>query len=297
LAHTAALYNVRVRELGGDFQLLGGFDEAGTSLPAVLERYLTNFTQEDPERERIVRCLNVGSDGDELVAEMHFGESGLVQDIVDDGGNRVHRQVASETGLRRCWCVWWLTPTETMGWLALHNNNRAGIKTLLANGLTGQFRNEFDAHRLEIIPYVKQSALIEAIEQDQVTKVKLIRYEPPTDRAVAATNKWVHAGRFGKLELDISMRGRREMLKADLLKNFYAGDADAKAAIVQFEGLEFDEAKVEVDLGGKTRTFNIEHPESGHPMTVDLSDLEEDEDGEPTDDSVVAALRDILGDV
>jgi hypothetical protein len=299
LAHTAALYNVRVKERGGDHQRLGAFDDQATNLLDVLDAYLADFTQEDALRERMVRCLEVATDDDDLTATMQFGQSGLVADIIDEGGNRVHHQIASQTSLVRCGCLFRLPPAQTMGWLALHNNNRRGIKGLLATGLSTRFRDQFADHTLEITPYVQQDALIEAIQDDRVTKVKLIRYEPPNDRANEATDKWVQAGSFGKLELDISMRGRREMLKGDLLKRFYAEpqSADAKAAIVQFEGLEFEEAKVEVDLGGRTRTFNIEHPESGHPMTVDLDELELDADGDPTPESVRAGLLDALGSV
>jgi hypothetical protein len=98
----------------------------------------------------------------------------------------------------------------------------------------------------------------------------------------------------GKLELDITMRGRAEMLRADLLQRFFGGDPEARAAIVEFQGIPFEQAKIEVEVGGRTRTFNIEEPAAGHPMTVDLLDLERDDDGDPTADSVAAALREVL---
>lgn len=297
MGHTAALYTVRVKKRFSDYQLLGGFDEDATSLLDVLGAYLPDFEQEDADRERVVRCLSALTEGDELVATMQHGQSGVAADIVDDQGDRQYRQVASDTQLLRCGCLFKLPSAETTGWLALHINNGRGIKGLLATGLWTRFREEFADYTLEINPYVQQSALMEAIEQDQLLKVKLIRYEKPHDRAVQATNRWVHGGSFGKLELDISVRGRGEMLKADLLKRFYRGDQSALGEIIEFAGIPFEQAKIEVDLDGRLRTFNIERPESGHPMTVDLEDLVADDDGEPTPDSVLAALRAVLGSV
>jgi hypothetical protein len=60
---------------------------------------------------------------------------------------------------------------------------------------------------------------------------------------------------------------------------------------VEFNGLEFDTAKVEVALtDGTTRTFNIETPDAGHAFTVEMDKLDF-EDGEPTDKSIFAELR------
>lgn len=77
----------------------------------------------------------------------------------------------------------------------------------------------------------------------------------------------------------------------DLLARFFGGDKEAFGEIVEFNGLEFDQAKVEVALAnGTTRTFNIETPDAGHAFTVDMDQLDF-EDGEPTDESVFAELR------
>src|SRR5207253_4373071 len=136
------------------------------------------------------------------------------------------------------------------------------------------------------------SVLEEAVRRDQIAKVRLIKLERPEDRAVAATDKWIRAGAVGRLELDITARGRAERVLPSLIQRFLlGGDKSAFGEIIEFEGIKFDEAKVEVVLEDETRrTFNIEEPDSGHPFTEDLRDLEV-EDGEPTERSLFAALQ------
>jgi hypothetical protein len=57
--------------------------------------------------------------------------------------------------------------------------------------------------------------------------------------------------------------------------------------------MDFDEAKVTVNLGGNTRTYNIEQPATGHPMTMRL-DIGY---GKPSDEAIFEALRGALGSV
>jgi hypothetical protein len=128
-----------------------------------------------------------------------------------------------------------------------------------------------------------------------------VKYVRPDDRAVAANTKWVPAGEWGSYELKIKgERGHR--LTPKLLRDYMNADGVKKgqafSEIVEFEGMTFDEVKVEVELeNGTRRTFNLEKPSSGHPMTIDLENLKLDKDQEPTEASVFVALRAALDEV
>jgi hypothetical protein len=90
----------------------------------------------------------------------------------------------------------------------------------------------------------------------------------------------------------IAAAGKEFRLISNLLKK-YRSDKSAFNEIVVFQGMEFDKASVEVVLpDGRTRTFNIQSPNKGHAITVDLEDLDLEEDGKPGKDSLFDALRD-----
>jgi hypothetical protein len=296
LGHAAALYTVHVKEPRGDHQPLGDIDGAGTYLLDVLADYVANLGEiSDEDGERILRCLDSRSNGDELIMTMQLGQSGVVADIVDADQNPRLRQIWTDTALIRCGGLFKLPRQQVMGWLALHVNNGRGIKGLLDRAVPPRFRTEFD-RILELRPFIRGSALREAIEADKLAKVRLLRYERPADRANASTNRWVPADQYGKIELDISARGRGQMLKTAVLQRFLAGDGGAHDEIFEFAGMTFEQVKVEVDVDGRRRTFNLQNPTAGHPMTIDIQP-DFDDEGEPREESLIGALREALGAV
>lgn len=273
MAHRAALYTVRVKQKWSqDYRLLGDIDEAGTSLADIFVQYLTGFESPSEEGTKIVRCTTATQNGEELLASLQHGESGVAAEIVDGDGAHQYSQAWTDTQLLRCGGLFVLPQAETTGWLALHVNNNRGVKSLLEAGLLQRFGNQFDDLGLGITPFVHTSALREAIEQDRVANVRLIKFERPDDRAVAATSKWVRGGEWGKIEVKMSARGRAQRLATGLLRRFVGDDAEQQQAafdeIIEFEGITFDQAKVEVVLPNDTRrTFNLEQPAAGHPIT------------------------------
>jgi hypothetical protein len=294
MSHRAALYTVEVRpKRDKEPRLLGDFDGAGTSLLEVLRGYLgVAFASANPAKTKEVRIANCRVDENEerlAVAATH-GRSGLKAQIVDQAGQLQFEQATTDSQLLQCACLFWLPPTQRRGWLAIHVNNGRGIKTLLENGIQEKFRADHPGFVLQMHPYVERSVLDKAIEEDRIGKVKLVKLERPSDQAMAITNKWIPGGVVGKFELSISAKTRGEHVLPDLIRRFLSSNHVAREEIIEFEGVEFDEASVEVetDEGGQ-RTFNIERPEAGHAFTEDLEGLELVE-GEPTHESVIQAL-------
>jgi hypothetical protein len=260
---------------------------------------MSDFESVSADGSKIVRCVNPKIEGDELLVMCQTGQKGVASDLMGPAGDLRFHRTADDTELLRCGCLLRLAPAEETGWLAAHINNGQGIKGLLEKELTARFRHDFSDLVLEIIPYVLGSALREAIEQDRIDKVKLVKRELANDRANAATDKWVRSGVPAKIELQITPRARAEHVVTVLLRKFIVDeDHSVFGDIVEFEGMRFDEARVEVVAGnGARRTFNIEKPDSGHPVTETLGQLELLPDGEPDETSLFAELRKALSTV
>jgi hypothetical protein len=296
--HRAAFYTVHVREKRvpkADPRPLGDIDEGGTRLIDVLTTYLgDDFEVRTEDGLKAIRCVASTVVGNELRATLQHSQTGVAADLHDPRGQFKAHQGVEDQYLVKCVALFQLDPTQSIGWLAVHINSGHGVKGLLAKGLLERFRQQFDDLVLEVTPSVSETALAQAVQQNRVDKVKLVKLERPDDRAVAATDKWVASTAVGRLELDVTVKGGK--IKPDLLRRFLGGDRAALDEIIMFEGITFDEAKVEVDLpgdGGK-RTYNIEKPEAGHAMTQDLTDLPTDDKNEPTEEGLFAALKDAL---
>jgi hypothetical protein len=299
MSHRAAIYTVRVRrrrDTSGTFCPLGDIDDNGASLLSAIDSYMLYFESTSADGSKVVRCESSKAEGDELLIIAQSGQKGVASDLMGPAGElRIHR-TADDTELLRCGALFRLPPAGETGWLAAHINNQHGIKGLLDKELSARFRQEFPELVLEITPCVLASALREAIEHDRVDKIKLVKLEQPNDRANAATDKWVRQGVAARIELQIKPTGRLQRVLPQLLRRFVVdGDHSAFGQIVEFGDMTFDEAKVEiVAQDGGTRTFNIEKPDSGHPVTEDLKDLRLLADGEPDETCLFAELRQAL---
>jgi hypothetical protein len=303
MSHRAALYTVRVKEKWKDYKRLGDIDEAGTPLAGALVGWLgNNFEVLSDDGEKLVRCTQVDWDEPELAIFLQHGESGIAADIVNQAGALRLRQTADDTQLLRCAGLFHLPPDLETGWLALHVNYGRGVKGLLEIGLLRAFNQAFTDLLLQINPYVEAAAFYEAIDAGRVEKIHLTKWVRPQDRAVTATDRWLPNGAPGKLSVTISPRLQVGRLRPAPLRRFtHANPQQRQRAfdeIVEFQGVQYDAASVEVELeNGTKRTFNIEQPSSGHPMTVDLTGLDFAGDGEPTEASVLNGLRDALATV
>jgi hypothetical protein len=294
MSHRVALYTVQVRpRRDKEHRLLGDFDEAGSSLIEAFHRYFSEgFGSANGDRTKEVRIVSsvLDGDADELRVSATHGQSGMKATIVDEHDQLRLEQVPADSQLVNCAFLFRLPAQQRRGWLAIHVNNGRGIKSLLDAGVHERFHHEYPDFLLHMYPYVERAVLDSALAENRVEKVKLVKLERPSDQAMAVTNQWIPGGTVGKFELNISVRTRGEHVLPDPIRRFLDSDEPRRDELVEFEGIEFDEAVVEVatPYGGQ-KTFNIERPEAGHAFTEELDDLDYEND-EPTQASIFEAL-------
>jgi hypothetical protein len=301
LSHRAAIYKVEVyrRHNPKDSRLLGNFDKSGTALATAINGYFkaNTFTHASDDGTRSVICGTSSVVGDEVRSVFAHGETGVIADIVNDRQQLQFRLQQTHTQLVNCASLFYLEPNEKIGWWAVHSNNRRSAKGLIHAKLLELFKDGYDDLTLSITPVVPGDALTEAVKKNLVDSITLVRHEDPSDAAaLQASGKWLKKSDVGTIELRIKPGDR---LKSALLKKFLKdGDRAAFGDIVAFEGITFDEAKVQVELDdGNKRIFNIEKPEAGHAFTTDLQDLKFNDAGEPTDASLYKSLRRVIDSV
>ena len=296
MGHRAAVYSVCVHPLRKTKELrrLGDIDENGVYLGEVVERYLLGSFAVNDDGSKVASCISAVLTGEEQDLVATHGLTGFAADIFDtDGGAPVFHQEPEHTHTVKCGGLFYLPKMETRGWWVVHINNGRSVKSLLQGEIIRQFRDEFEDLMLKITPCVDASALEAAIDHNRVDKVKLVKLARPSDIADAMIGEWVESSEKARLELDISTWGRDKRIQAGLLRRFRSPETRAQAfkQIIEFRGIEFDEAKVEVLLpNGERRTFNIQSPEGGHAISRDLDQLVM-EDGEPTSQSLREELR------
>jgi hypothetical protein len=264
-------------------------DDSGSNLLSAFSSYLEVLDAKSLDGSKSLRYIDSRTQGDELLTTFEYGQKGIEAVIRDGQGQEQYHQQVEDWQVVECGCLLSAAPAERLGWLVLHEHNGRGTKTFLDDHLREKFRADFPHLTLVIRPFVLLSVLRKAVEQKQITKIKLVKRVQPTDQADATLNPWVEAGSAGKFEMVItsSRAGRAKNLLPDAIRRFLDDEPGARDAIVEFQGQTYDEAKVEVrQEDGRLRTYNIEKPASGHPVTVDLDLV-----ANPSGDAVYAALQ------
>jgi hypothetical protein len=288
----AALYTVSARPKAKREQLpLGDLDGAGTSLVDVLAGILEGFV-ETSAGGTVVRSLVVRRDGDDLFAIVQHGFPGVAADIVAASGEVRLRQTPDDLQLVRSGCLFRLPVAAKSGAFAMQVTNGRGAKELFERGIVGRFRARFPGLTLALDALAEAGVLREAVAADRVEKLQLVRHEQAGKRKSAAAGKWVATGETARIAVDVAVKTPGAHLQGSLLQRYLGGDQAAYAEIVEFGGITFDEAHVGIVLGDQTRRLlDLAHPEAGPPLRRALSGLELDDAGEPTEASLLGALR------
>ena len=311
MSQRAVLYTVAVkRKFRREWMPLGDLDGAGERLIDLLRGYTSDLTLESDDTTKTVTSVPVTwpageqDEDEELYVSLRHGERDVAAEIYDSDGVERYRQKLTDEARLRCGALFVLPADQERGWLALHTNSGRGVKGLPGPELMKRFAQTHDDHMLEFTPWVDRQALEQAVDDGAISDVRLTKLVEPGDVADAATNRWVPDGEIGKIEVKFYPRGRGKFLRAGPLRALIHGSDQEKAAasheIVQFEGIEFDEARVAVVLdNGAERTFYIQRDETaGHPWALDIDgQVEKDTDGNPTDASLRTALRNALAPV
>lgn len=295
--HSAALYTVQVKVKRSDeYRLFGDLDGQGAYLGEAIIGYTRELdVRNDDATSRVQVQRASHEEGDEVFIVVTHGQSGVVSDIVDKHDILKAHQDATDSQNVMGAALLRLPRNGTLGWFCVHINNRRSCKALLTGAIKKRLGGDFRWLMLEVTPAQIGGAFRAAVNDGRIDEVKLVRLERVGGRANASTDKWVPGGVDAKLELDITaLHGIR--LIPTLVQRFLGGDANAFGEILRFEGMTFDAAKVRVELpDGRPRTFNIETPEAGHPITESLEGrLMPGPDGAPTEDSLLAALRSMI---
>jgi hypothetical protein len=281
----AAIYTVSVRPRRGKEVPLGDIDGAGTSLQDALVRILDGFAETSADGARVVVAAVATRDADDLLAIVQHGVRGIAADIVDANGGVRFRQTPDDLQLLRCGCLFRLPPAATAGTLAVHVANGRGVKELFEQGLAARFRSLFPDLGLAIERLSEPGALRDAVARNRVERVSLLLRDGAT---VADARKWVAAGAPAGVEVAVT----GSPIESAALDRYLAGDSAALEEIARFAGITFDRVRVGVLLpDGTRRSLDLAHPDTGRPLTRDLSGIELDASGEPTEASLLAALR------
>jgi hypothetical protein len=143
---------------------------------------------------------------------------------------------------------------------------------------------------LKIKPAVDAEAFKKAVGDGHITRVDLAAHGPSSD--IKDGDKWV-TEETG-IKLDLAIRADKGYLRPNLVKKALDGDNQAFGKIIEFGEIEFDKAKIQVELeNGDNRQFDVSDLKRGHAMS-EVINPDQENDGRAKPESVFSELAKVL---
>lgn len=297
MSHRAAIYMVRVRKrYGGNYHLFGDWDDQGggwfgdvalTSLRGL------NAADRNGKVKTVYEC-DLPKLGTNEVGVAVRGGRGGVTSVLEKAGEAPFARTPEHLEHMRSGVIFRLPKGASQGWLAVHSPHGHGAKGVIERHLAT--RCSAGDCTMEIQPVIPLSALRAAVEQNLIEKVTLIKHQPGSSNEFGDTSKW--GEEVDRIEMDVFAK-RAKKLGGGPLINFLNDPSESnRAAVVELAGLTFDEAAVRVTLeNGLVRTYWIDRPERGFPVSVDLGSLKDDDELGPSATDISYSLRAALNTV
>lgn len=298
MGHSMAVYQVSVKLPRGDTK---SFGEAldNQSLLAALEQCFTQAIDAEPAPEQGESTMHVldvypeaGGRIDVLAVMCEAGHSGVSSRIADPATGDVFQRRPPHVEWQRAIAVMKLPPTRQKGLLVVHSPNNWGIRTELGKLMVFHMRDRERVLKIEHI--ASADAWHQLAEGGHLKALRWVRYRRTGDAADAVDEAMV-AQDIGSIELVRRARRGGWMSKERIEDYLQEHISREELLTVDAVDVEFDTVKAVVVLpGGKTKTINITS-ERVPRMDYDVTDqLETDEHGNPTYESLLAAGLDLI---
>ena len=169
-----------------------------------------------------------------------------------------------------------------------------GVKTTLYDDLS-MYINGIDPNlRLEINPLVSDSQ-IEELMGGSIKKIRYLKFSVPDDIA-NDIEEIDNLEDNAEMEMVIKAKRNKFLGTPNWMKDVFSGKA-ATSDIIEINGIEYDNIKVEIDLDGKKKTLNVSDIRKMR-MNFDITDnITFGADGHPTFDSIREEGEDLLPDL
>lgn len=298
MSHRAAIYNVRIRPLRArtEWCPLGDYDRYGTwagqTIADILHR-LEDYSSDGNVYAQYEADLSSSIDSSFGITILS-GRSGVTSVLQKPGEHDFFRTPEHSEAMRSA-VLFLLPPFRTTGRLIVHAPHGRSCKSIVQNQLRQCFSQL--GYYIDLPAVIPANALHEALRQNALQKVTLIKYDPDRSDKFQDAAQWGN-DEVGRLELAILSR-RGGFLRRDPVRRFLEDPTEEnRNQIIEFGGLIFDDVSVTVKLRNNTqRTFYLEAPSRGHAMTAEINISEEDEYGATgleLSRELVSVMRDVV---
>ena len=153
---------------------------------------------------------------------------------------------------------------------------------IILDRLAEWYKESFPGYLLDINPLMPAAVIDAAYGDAQVRQLTLVKRSVPHDKA----DHYLKGAALDLYDLKLVMRARKKGFFGALRSVLPKSQADADA-LLQYKGIEFSQAKAEVQIGNRKRTVGL-FGFSGDTGSVDITEsVSKGPDGHPTMESIL----------
>ena len=189
-----------------------------------------------------------------------------------------------------------LRPASNLGFLILQRTGQLGIKRLLSEDFNQEFSGLYPQFHLEINPLVPEQLVEDYLSRGRITKIRFVRNSIPTDFADFVNSGGNFRQTTGSMEYSIKVgRGQRISVPVPI-RQFLNGERNLNN-LLELQSFEYDNVKIQLELGGSSRTIDLSHLGRLRAHYDVGDDVEIGENGHPLFDSIDGIAMGLLNDI
>lgn len=288
-------YALRVRRLRAREYESIRMGEEGVDLTSFFFQYaeiLADLSSRNELSQSILQARSVSRSDSEVWGHVQSGDYGYTAELVDaESGRHTYDREANEAELLPFFFLLRAQSGAKVGVIVLQRYGQYGVKAEFIDAAKERFREEFPEFIMDVNRLVPQ-AVIEALQESSLVQVDVISHTIPSDIAdlVRLRGSIEEEGYFVS---SIKARRNQRFSMPRWIARILAGQAGLHERI----GDQATNVKVTVDFNGKRRKIDLQHPGSVTPHIDVTDDVEIDETGHPSLDSILSASRRLVSDL
>jgi hypothetical protein len=304
-------YSIRVRKKRSNQYIpLSGIPvhepTSSADLLNFLQDYLTAVIPKrphNPDEDEVLRVDSTKLVKRSICGRLKGGQRGYGSDLVDTKtGDIDYERKVFHAEIIPYYFLAAIPFNSDKGIIIFQKLKNLGIKDLFFNDFYSHFSSVFGSeYVLEIDPLVPKEMLKKYLKE-RVLKIRLIKQGFPRDTFDVDLDGFPDDEDTGEVEFVVKA-GRKGSLPASFLNIFYQGidkflesSNEPVGSIIEVKNFEYDNVKVEVQVGKKIRTVDISNPDRLN-YSEDISGIETDLQGHPKFDIIDELGRSFLQDI
>lgn len=212
------------------------------------------------------------------------GRSGYGSDIHDEEGEKVFKREKNHTEFIPLYFQLWAPKKDSdVAILILQSFDKFSVKTHVNDKLLKKFVDLHPEYLLLLMRLFDVKQAKHALRHSPIRKVRFIQKKVPKDQADKLRDG---AGSYGgELELVLKTKGDNPFGLREAIISAVGGQTKINE-IIEMDDFDFQDLKVELEIGGAKRTMNIARADNLNTSFDISEDIETDNDGHPVLESI-----------